>query len=283
MSSNWNRTSVPCFAFAIIAVLNVATDPVAAQDAEGPKQVERGERLAIMSNLVGEIRMFEDVDGEEVELKRSEHPVTRYNDNTRGFEDGTLWAFTRNGRPVALITCSTNDSSTRRWWHSVVSLSTNRLRAEKTGRNVWTPQKSGVEYRPFADSPPPDSDSTRRRLQLRDITRRFNAHQYWNPDNQRFELRLAPRPVLVYSDESVGVLDGGIFLFTYGVNPSLVLVVEAVRVENTVSWRYAIAKNGSAEFHVSLDGKEVYHSPRAPKVVGRPIDPYFLFRSMASE
>jgi hypothetical protein len=140
-----------------------------------------------------------------------------------------------------------------------------------------------VEYRSLPDARPPDSTSTRRRLQLRQVARRFKAHQFWKPDNQRFELRLSPRPVMVYSDESAGVLDGGVFLFTYGVSPALVLVVEAVGGEKTASWRYAIAKNGSAEFHVSLDDEEVYQSPRALGVVGRSVDPYFLFPSLASE
>ena len=89
--------------------------------------------------------------------------------------------------------------------------------------------------------------------------------------------------MLVHSDETADVLDIGIFLFAHGVNPEVALIVEAVRGEQTASWRYAIAKLGSAEFHVSLDDKEVYQSPRAPGVVGRPDDPYFLFSSIESE
>jgi hypothetical protein len=74
-----------------------------------------------------------------VELKRGEKPVTHFNDNVRQYEDGTLWAFTRNSRPVGLMTCYTNDSRTRRWWHAVASLSTNPLRgssAAELGRYV---------------------------------------------------------------------------------------------------------------------------------------------------
>ncbi|MDA1049216.1 MAG: hypothetical protein O3C40_01880 [Planctomycetota bacterium] len=274
------RTSVYCFAFAIIAALNV---PVAAQEDDESKAAERQRHLAIMSKLIDEIRMFESVDGEDVELTHGEQPVTHFDDNVRRHVDATLWAFTRNGRPVALITCATRDASTRRWSHAVASLSTNLLRAEQSGRSVWRPQQPGVEYRPLPDARPPDSTSSRRRLQLRELARRFNAHEFWNPDNQRFELRLSPRPVLVHSDESAGVLDGGVFLFAHGVNPEVAVMIEAVGGEEAPSWRYAIAKLGSAEFHVALDGEEVYQSPRAPGVVGRPVDPYFLFPSMADE
>ena len=276
------RISFNGFAFAIVA-LNVSVPKVTAQDDDDSQTADRERRLAIMSELVGEIRVFEDIGDEEVELIRGERPVTHYNDNARRNEDGTLWAFTRNGRPIALLTCNTNDSRTRRWWHTVASLSTNPLRGEKSGRTVWTPQQPGIEYRPLPSASPPSSTSTRRRLQLRQLARRFSAHQFWNPGNQRFELRLSPRPVLVFSDDSAGILDGGVFLFTHGQSPGLVLIVEAIAGETSTSWRYAIAKNGSAEFHVSLDDDEVYQSPRAPGVVGRPVDPYFLFTSIASE
>lgn len=237
-----------------------------------------------MSQLIKQFRIFESVNGqEEVELTRRAKPVTRYTDNTRNFEDGTLWVFTRNGRPTSLMTCCANDSSTGRWWHTLVSLSSNPLRGEKNGRNIWSPQIPGIQFQPVPAAQPPADDSKRRLLQMRDITRRFTAHQFWKPGNQRFELRLAPRPVLVYADESAGVLEGGMFLFTYTVNPSLVLIVEAVAGEENNSWRYAIAKNGSAEFHAALDGKEVYHSPRAPQVVGRSVDPYFMNFSQVKE
>jgi hypothetical protein len=277
------RPSVPCFALAIFSALNVLVAPIAAQEVDESEKAERERRMSIMSELVGEIRVFETIDGHEVELKRSEMPVTRFNDNVRQYEDGTLWAYTRNGRPVALIKCSTTNSRARRWWHCVASLSTNRLRGEKSGHSLWRPEKPGVEYRPLPDAQPPASTTMLRHRQLRQLARRFNAHQFWNPGNQRFELRLSPRPVLVYSDESAGVFDAGVFVFTHGVSPALALVVEAVGGDKTASWQYAIAKLGSAEFHASLDDKEVYQSPRAPGVTGQPADPYFLFPSIASE
>lgn len=181
-----------------------------------------------MSELVGEIRVFETIDGNEVELKRSRIPVSRFNDNVRQYQDGTLWAYTWNGRPVALIKCSTHDAQTGRWWQCVTSLSTNRLRGERSGRSLWMPEQPGVEYHPLRDADPPAPTTMLRHRQVKQLARRFNAHQFWNPGNQRFELRLLPRPVLVYSDESAGVLDGGVFVFTHGVSPALALVVEAI-------------------------------------------------------
>ena len=273
----------PGVTFSLFLTLNLPATPVAAQDVGRRQTTDRSNRMAVMKELVGEIRVFETVDGEERELQRGEAPVTRYSDNARLHEDGTLWAFTRNDRPVALLTCNTKDASTQRWWHTVVSLTTNQIRGEQSGSTVWAPEGPGVDFRPVPNSLSPPATSALRRLKMRQVARRFDAHQFWNPDNQRFQLRLSPRPVLVYSDEAADILDGGLFLFTYGQNPALVLMIEAVGDENDASWRYAIAKNGSAEFHVSLDDDEVYQSPRAPGVVGRSIDPYFLFSSVVED
>jgi len=277
------RAAVPYFAIAIFGVLNVSWTPASAQDENQSKASEREQRMSIMSALVGEIRMFETVDGRDVELHRSEEPISHFSDNVRQFEDGTLWIYSRKSRPVALIKVTTNQSSSGRWWHCVTSLSTNRLRAEKSGRSLWTPDKPGVVFRPLLDALPEASTATPYLLRMRSITRRFKAHQFWNPGNQRFDLRLLPRPVWEYSDESTGVLAGGVFVFTHGVTPALVLILEAVDDEKAGPWRYGIAKLGSAEFHASLDDKEIYQSPRAAGVTGRPMDPYFLFSSTEGE
>ena len=261
----------------VIAGPLTPTTPAVAQNDDEVVVAEHKRRMATMSKLIGEIRIFEQFDGREVELERSAMPVTHFKDDVRGFMDGTLWAFTRNGRPIALIKCSTKDSNSQLWWHTCASLSTNPLRCERANRTVWMPQEPGVEYHDLRPASPPASTSTRRRLQIRQLARRFSAHQFWNPDNQRFELRLSPRPILVYSDESNGVVDGGVFIFTHGVTPALALIIEAVGDKTDMSWRYAVAKQGSAEFGVLLDDEQVYQSPRALGVTGRSMDPYFLF------
>lgn len=268
-------------ALPLLAIAWLTAIPVGAQDAEQLEAAELKSRLNSMASLIGAIQIREQIDGRDSELECSAQPVTRFTDDARQFQDGSLWAFTRNQRPIALIKCSTKDSRSGRWWHACTSLSSNPLQATQSGRIVWTPREPGIEYHAVPDSPPPASTSTRRRLQLRQLARRFSAHQFWNPDNQRFELRLSPRPVLVYSDETTGVIEGGLFVFTHGVTPALVVMIEAIGGPQTVSWRYAIAKHGSAEFHVSLDGTGVYHSPRAAGVSGRPADPYYLFSSLA--
>jgi hypothetical protein len=47
-------------------------------------------------------------------------------------------------------------------------------------------------------------------------------------------------------------------------------------------WHYSLARLGSAELHVAIDGKEVWARGRTPGVVGRPVDPYWLFMTAAA-
>jgi hypothetical protein len=115
---------------------------------------------------------------------------------------------------------------------------------------------------------------------MKEIARRFTAHEFWDPDNSRFELRLLVQPVHRYRDERLGILDGAAFVLAHGTNPEAILLVEAHRAQPT-QWRYSLARLGSAELHAELDGREVWKRERTPGVVGSPTDPYWLFVSPA--
>ena len=42
-------------------------------------------------------------------------------------------------------------------------------------------------------------------------------------------------------------------------------------------WHFSAMRLGSAELHLELNGKEVWRQERTPGVVGKPVDPYWLF------
>ena len=60
------------------------------------------------------------------------------------------------------------------------------------------------------------------------------------------------------------IVVGSLFLFTRGIAPELLVVIEVAEHDSGLNWRYGFAKLGSAEFHASLDGEELYFSNRAP-------------------
>jgi hypothetical protein len=64
----------------------------------------------------------------------------------------------------------------------------------------------------------------------------------------------------------------------HGTNPEIALLIEAQgQAAVSSEWRFAAARLGSAELHLSLDAGEVWQQPRTPGVVGKPTDPYHLF------
>jgi hypothetical protein len=92
------------------------------------------------------------------------------------------------------------------------------------------------------------------------------------------------QPVHRYSDPKRELHDGAAFLLAHGTNPEIVLQIEAVGKSLDVArWQYSLARLGSAELHVELDGKEVWKQDRTPGVVGKATDPYWLFLTPAAK
>jgi hypothetical protein len=112
---------------------------------------------------------------------------------------------------------------------------------------------------------------------MKALARRFSTHEFWDPNNSRYELRLLVSPLHRYEDEDVA--DGAVFGFVHGTNPEVLLLLETLKPKpgSKAGWRYTFTRLGSAEMHAELDGKEVWTVPRAVGVVGAPIDPYWMF------
>src|SRR5262249_8888683 len=120
----------------------------------------------------------------------------------------------------------------------------------------------------------------KRLLQMKEIVRQIRAHEFFKPTDQseprRYELRALPVPVHRYSDEAAGLIDGGMFLISYGVNPELVLLVEASRRgASEPTWSYGFGRISIAEVHVEFRGKEIWSHPGGFST--GPHDTYWLF------
>jgi hypothetical protein len=113
---------------------------------------------------------------------------------------------------------------------------------------------------------------------LKLLAEKFTAHQFWDPDNTRYDLRLLKRPLYTYRDEAGGVLEGGLFTLANGTNPEILFFVEArVDPENKSKtvWQYTVGRLAHAELHLQYDGKEVFEAPRGDRVSARN-RPYWL-------
>ena len=106
---------------------------------------------------------------------------------------------------------------------------------------------------------------------------KFTGHQFWDPDNSRFELRRLDRPLLTYRDEDDGILDGALYALANGTNPEILLFVEARAGKDGAkpAWQFTTGRLAHAELHMSYDGKEVFEAPRGTKLSAAD-KPYWL-------
>jgi hypothetical protein len=113
---------------------------------------------------------------------------------------------------------------------------------------------------------------------LKLLAQKFTGHEFWDPDNTKYELRLLKRPLYTYRDEANGVLDGGLFTLANGTNPEIIFFVEAhVDPKNNSKrvWQYTVGRLAHAELHLEYDGREVFDAPRGNRV-SAPNQPYWF-------
>jgi hypothetical protein len=222
-----------------------------------------------------EVRLADDSDRI---IPRSEKPLLIYGDSARRNSNGTLWSFGAEGRPLAMLELYQGNQEKPPWVHAVTLTGSERVQLKTPASGMWRPMTTQIEPAVVPEAPAPLEREPQRLRQMKEIARRFTAHEFWDPDNSRFELRLLVQPVLRYRDENRGILDGAAFVLAHGTNPEVILLIEAHGAQPP-QWRYSLARLGSAEMHVELDGREVWMRGRTPGVVGVPTDPYWLFVS----
>ncbi len=207
-----------------------------------------------------------------------ERPLLAYGEPARGNNHGTLWAFGAAGRPVAFMELWQASDNQTIWFQSLIRSGEQPLRLQSPDGKRWEPPRGPIARLKLENAPRPAASVPARLRQLKSLARRFAAHEIWDPDNSRYELRLLVQPVHRYDGAGGGIQDGAAFVFAHGTNPELILLLEALgdSVERA-RWHYSAFPSSSAELHVEIDGREVWTRPRAPGVVGRPTDDYWLF------
>ena len=249
---------------------------IAAPDApEKTKSAEDETEIQQAARKIVEGIKLTAVDGKKrQELELLEQPVLRYGDIPRANDKGSVWIWQRSGRPQAVMELFRGADS-HSWVHVIHSLSADALEGDFGGPVPhWTPPRGAVHWNALAAAQAPADRPAARARQIKALAQRFAAHEFWDPNNSRFELRLLIQPVHKYSDAEGGLLDGALFLLCHETNPEVALLIEAVQESEGAKFRYALARLGHAELHVAFDGKEVW---RQQRVAGtKPSDPYWL-------
>jgi hypothetical protein len=275
---------IPVGAFLIVALLALAS--ASAQPPEpkkdkpeqktAPEVDEQHRREA--EKVVGEIALEMRVDGEWSRVKRIEKPLLYFGDPTRENDRGSLWGWGEKDRPVALLEIYQNATDRTKWVYAICNTSGGKVRAAYGGKAWWRENESASELKDVPGAAAPASEGPQRQKQLKQLAQKFTGHQFWDPNNSRYELRRLERPLCTYRDEDSGILEGALYTLANGTNPEIMLFIEA-RVDpkdkSRTAWQYAVGRLAHAELHMDYDGKEVFNAPRGDKLSASD-KPYWL-------
>ena len=238
------------------------------------KDAKSKARLAVMQAAMDDLKLSsKDIDPES--LKFDKAPFLRYDDATRDLLDAGVWRLGKGGRPRAVVTLEIYrpSSGQAKLTYEFVSLASDKFSAVSPRGPTWEPAESELKMEDLEGAPPPAETERARLVQLRQLARRFTAHEI--SSNNRVECRLLPQPLDRYSDSKNKIQDGAIFVFANGTNPELGLLLEC----HDKKWTYGAFRLSSARLYAELDGKQFYevpwfnkYSPKAPyTAAGHPV------------
>ncbi|HEY7329298.1 MAG TPA: hypothetical protein VH592_16770 [Gemmataceae bacterium] len=213
-----------------------------------------------------------------IKVPRIKDPLLYYGDPTRQNDRGSVWAWGQKGRPVALLEIFRGVQLRSHWTFVICNTSGGKLRARYADAPWWDENDSSAELKDIPGVPAPAADASLRQRQVKLLAQKFTGHEFWDPDNTRYELRLLKRPLCTYRDEASGILEGGLFTLANGTNPEILFFVEAhvdSKSNSKPVWQYTVGRLAHAELHLEYDGKEVYTAPRGNRVAGSD-QPYWI-------
>jgi hypothetical protein len=229
----------------------LSDDEPAAEAARAAKMTV--EELKNWSILVGE--------GTTNPAKLGQEPVLRYTNPGAGRVYGSVYLFTADGRPEAVLAIYKWFTPYTGFEAEMQSLSTSRLRGHRDGKEAWRPERAGLEMKDVPDGPTPAASAVDRSAQMRSIAGGFAGRlldRRVKATGEDQSLRLLPKPLYRYESRDPTLLDGGLFGFVVGTDPEFFLLLEARETSRGLRWQYGLARMNSDPIQVTYKGKDVW-------------------------
>jgi hypothetical protein len=236
-------------------------------DAGDDKTQVARQRLEVMTSRIKSIRVSSNDPAIPKQLQPA--PLFRYDDETRGYVDGTVWRLGETGRPLAIITAELHPNYQRNGpsvVYDFLSLTGRPFTARSPDIPGWSPRAPAVVLKPLPKAPETSNVAAKRLTQLKEQSRRFSGTQEVQETDKTFvHLRLLPREIDRYTSGPQELSDGAIFLFANGRNPALLLVIET----DGTDWQYGIGRlSMPSTLEMRLDDNVVWSEPRIPSSPG---------------
>ncbi len=151
-------------------------------------------------------------------------------------------------------------SSSNQLYHEFGPICRGRLRGELDGNEVWAFEPGSRVFKKVPKAEAPAADRRLRLRQMKQLIGRFSATELRNRQGEaaRVELRLLAKPLYRYEKESTVILDGAVFCFADTTDPEALVIIEAVRNGDKLSWEYAFARRTTLPVEGHLDGETVW-------------------------
>lgn len=261
-SASYTSRGLWMFAFCCVLGWDLMR-PFAQEVERDPQEKAKDSRAREMVALADAVQVYEkSADDKPTRLERIADPVLRFNDEASPykFRDGTLWVFADGKRPRMLLSLERYEDT---WGHELVSLAEAPTISAKTKHQwEWAPSEAGLVFERFPDEPAVEDSADARVRRQKAFARQFEVGEIGSIDGDDYQLRLMPTPVYTYEDAASGILSGGIFIFAYGTNPEVLLVIEAREDEKKQRhWQYAFNLLTAATPAARVDGKVVWQAP----------------------
>ncbi len=232
--------------------------PAAEQDKDAVKEAESIQRKARVDFLGEAIKHFEVRVGEDrVESKLNPKPLLVWNNPVSGTRIGILAMFTRNDRPDVIAQFSFNSPTTViNEFHNFYGTDLEMKRDEST---LWTPSTCSTKWNELPNADKGAETPQQRLIQMRRLAETFVVEDNFGWDKKELnQLRLMPTPVYRYGNPDDEVVDGAVFVYALGTDPEAILILECVRKNEMLGWRYSVGPMSIYPLTAKLGDEVVY-------------------------
>jgi hypothetical protein len=207
------------------------------------------------------------------EAKRLPEPLLRWWQPIRGGDDGALYLWVRNGRPVAAVTFFTFKwpNGERVIVHERHSFISGPLESTWRGQTPWKTSKPGLTFKPVPDAPRPAETAQGRLRQMQAMVRDVSATTT-DDRSSTWTMRPLSKPLYRYELPEQDPNDGALFALAQGTDPEAFFVVETRGSGQDAHWEYAVARFTDLALRVDYKGREVF---KGPNTLGSRSDIYF--------